>query len=57
MLQAAYEDKPPRSPSIAERLLACFKSKNAQRNPLAPRGRQILQLLAKSYAVAKVAEM
>ena len=57
MLQGIYEDKPPLSPSIAVRLLDYFKSENTQEDPLAPRERQILQLLAKGYTVAKVAEM
>ncbi len=57
MLQGIYENKPPLSPTIAMRLLDYFKSDTAQADPLAPRERQILQLLAKGFTVSKVAEM
>ncbi len=56
ILQGIYENRPPLSPSIAMRLLDYFKS-DPEEDPLAPRERQILQLLAKGFTVAKVAEM
>lgn len=57
MLRGINENKPPLSPSIAQRLLNYFKSDQSQEDPLAPRERQILQLLAKGFTVSRVAEM
>ena len=57
MLQGIYENKPPLSPSIAMRLLSYFKADQDESDPLAPRERQILQLLAKGFTVSRVAEM
>lgn len=56
MLQGILEDKPPLSPSIALRLLNHFRAEPSE-DQLAPRERQVLQLLAKGFTVPKVADM
>ena len=57
LLRGIHENKPPLSAPIAMRLLDYFKSDSLEGDPLAPRERQILQLLAKGFTVPKVAEM
>ena len=61
MLRGIHEDRPPLSAEIATRLLSHFKQAPGgdadDEHPLAPRERQILQLLAKGYTVAATAEM
>ena len=56
MLQGIREDKPPLSPAIAMRLLTHFRAK-PEDDLLAPRERQVLQLLAKGFTVQRVADM
>ena len=57
MLKGIQRGKPPLSPEIATRLLQQFKVNKEYKDPLAPREREILQVLAKGYTVAKAAEM
>lgn len=57
MLKGIADNKPPLSASIALRLLHYFQSDEAEAGSLAPREKQILQLLAKGFTVPKVAEM
>ncbi|MCB1645369.1 MAG: response regulator transcription factor [Pseudomonadales bacterium] len=56
MLQGIRQNKPPLSASIALRLLNFFRAEEGD-DPLAPRERQVLQLLAKGFTVPRVAEM
>jgi len=56
MLLGIREQRPPLSPSIARRLLKHFHGEPDD-DGLAPRERQVLQLLAKGFTVQRVADM
>ena len=57
MLHGIAEGKPPLSASVARRLLSHFRSDESSTGNLAPREREVLQLIAKGHTVARVAEL
>lgn len=57
MLHGIADGKPPLSASVARRLLGHFRSNEDSLGALAPREREVLQLIAKGHTVARVAEL
>ena len=56
MLTGIVDDRPALSPSIAMRLLRHFQTEQNE-SKLTPRERDVLQLIAKGFTVARVAEL